>query len=92
MLELLSPSSSCPPRQARELEELAQIYVERGLPYDLARQVGMCMQGRRRRQGLPDPVVFRFPTFGPKIVSLPHEGIHVLLCRGRWRWCCRRRM
>ena len=26
--------------QARELEELAQIYVSRGLPYALARQVG----------------------------------------------------
>lgn len=31
---------SCPLQQARELEELAQIYVERGLPVDLARQVG----------------------------------------------------
>ena len=33
--------------QARELEELAQIYVSRGLPYGLARQVG----GGRRAGG-----------------------------------------
>ncbi|KAL4445836.1 hypothetical protein ABPG77_009035 [Micractinium sp. CCAP 211/92] len=32
-----------PAAQARELEELAQIYVERGLPYDLARQVAVVL-------------------------------------------------
>lgn len=35
----LPVSSSTWRLQARELEELAQIYVARGLPYDLARQV-----------------------------------------------------
>lgn len=34
-----SPTSSFHPSQERELEELAHIYVERGLPYPLARQV-----------------------------------------------------
>ena len=29
--------------QARELEELAQIYVARGLPYELARQVAVVL-------------------------------------------------
>ena len=29
--------------QARELEELAQIYVQRGLPYELARQVAVVL-------------------------------------------------
>lgn len=32
-----------PAAQARELEELAQIYVARGLPYDLARQVAVVL-------------------------------------------------
>lgn len=38
-------------RQARELEELAQIYVSRGLPYDLARQV-ICQAGGAGCRGL----------------------------------------
>ena len=37
--------------QARELEELAQIYVERGLPYDLARQVGRAALGTQGTAG-----------------------------------------
>lgn len=40
----LPPSPVCVP-QARELEELAQIYVQRGLPYDLARQVSAAQHG-----------------------------------------------
>lgn len=35
-----------PALQARELEELAQIYVSRGLPYDLARQVAVVLSDK----------------------------------------------
>lgn len=35
-----------PAAQARELEELAQIYVSRGIPYDLAKQVAVILTER----------------------------------------------
>ena len=37
------PHAAAPAVQARELEELAQIYVARGLPYSLARQVAQVL-------------------------------------------------
>lgn len=73
--------------QARELEELAQIYVDRGLPYDLARQVGRalgCGACRWRAPAWTQDARWGGPAGGvPRAAAAAHAGcclVHPTRC------------